>query len=915
MRTVLVSLFLTLALLAGLAGVHAKSGVKSVAAAPTVPPGFINESFIGTGLVLPTAIAFAPGNTVFIAEKRGVVRVWRQGALLAAPFIDVQDDVNSLGDRGLLGVAAHPDFPRTPYVYLLYTYDPPGAPKDGVGARVSRLLRVTAQAENPYVAATGDANRVVILGTNSTLENSGNVGNLDDTEHPACGNGAGFVRDCVPSDADTHSIGTVTFGPDGKLYVGTGDGAGYTTADPRALRALELDSMAGKIFRLDPLTGRGLRDNPFWDGEADSNRSKVLSYGLRNPFRFTVHPRTGVLYTGDVGWATWEEINVGNGKNFGWPCYEGGDQGSARQGQYANNGGTLQRCQQLYAEGEDAVQAPAYAYQHFLISASAAAGGFYAGTAWPAPYRNALFISDYSRNWIKFATFDAEGRATVHDFAASVADRGGPAQVTFGSDGNLYYVALGMISEIRRIRYVPNGNSAPEADIAADVTSGAAPLTVKFSGRGSSDADGQAMSYAWDFGDGGNSTQAEPEHVYTRDGRFTATLTVTDSQGGAGSAQLEIIVGNSRPEFVFTSPGPQSTYYSGEQVGFSVTASDPEDGDVSYLTEYKVLLHHNEHVHFDVASHKGSTGAFIADDHGDNIYYEICAVAYDTLGAASVAKCMDVRPFTVRYTFDTVPSGLQINYGGAAYTTPFTVATITNSKRDLSAPASQNGYEFSAWSTGGARTHTLTIEDGPRTLIAQYKPVAPVAVETQVYLSDLATTYQANGWGPVERDLSNGEAAARDGRVLTINGVQYPKGLGVHALSELRYALDGQYDRFQADVGVDDEVGARGSVVFQVLADGEQLYDSGMVYGYQPAKQVNLNVAGKRELRLLVLTGNGNREQDHADWAAARLIRPASARPDGSVELKAPGKSQPGGNAAFFNPATPFDWRRHWWLR
>jgi PKD repeat protein len=559
------------------------------------------------------------------------------------------------------------------------------------------------------------------------------------------------------------------------------------------------------------------------------------------------------------------------------------------------------------------VQAPAYAYQHFLISASAAAGGFYAGTVWPAPYRNALFISDYNRNWIKYATFDAEGRATVHDFAENVADRGGPAQVTFGSDGNLYYVALGMLSEIRRIRYVPNGNSAPEADIAADKTSGAAPLTVKFSGRGSSDAEGQTLSYTWDFNDGGNSTQAEPEHVFTKNGRFKVTLTVTDPQGNAGSAQLEVIVGNSRPEFVFTSPGPQSTYYSGEQVGFSVTATDPEEGDVSYLTEYKILLHHNEHVHFDQGSHKGSTGTFSAEDHGDNTYYELCAVAYDSLGAASLTKCMDVRPFTVRYTFDTVPSGLQIDYGGKTYTTPFTVATITNSKRDLSAPALQNGYEFSEWSTGGARAHTLTIEDGPRTLIARYKPAVPAPIDTPVYLSDLTPAYQANGWGPVERDLSNGEAGTRDGRTLMINGVQYPKGLGVHALSELRYLLDGQYDSFLADVGVDDEVGMRGSVVFQVFADGEKLYDSGLMFGYQSAKRVKVNVVGKRELRLLVLTGNGNREQDHADWAAARLIRTASPNPAIPVEGTAPAGVQTDGSTASFNWTKPAAWRTYPW--
>ena len=849
-------------------------GARATERAATVPTGFINESFISGGLVLPTAIAFAPGNTVFIAEKRGVVRVWRQGALLDAPFIDLRDEVNNHGDRGMLGLAVHPDFPATPYVYVLYTYDPPGAPVDGVGARVSRLLRVTADAANPYVAATGAGSRVVILGTNSTLENSGNVASNEDAQNVACGRGPGlgeaYVRDCVPSDGDSHSIGTVTFGPDGKLYVGTGDAAGYSAVDARALRSQELDSMAGKIFRLDPITGQGLDDNPFWNGDADSNRAKVLSYGLRNPFRFTIHPQTGELYTGDVGWSTWEELNAGRGKNFGWPCYEGGDNGSLRQGQYANDGGTMARCQQLYAEGEDAVQAPAYAYQHFLVGAAAAAGAFCQSPSWPAQYRGALFFSDYSRNWIKVATFDANGRATVSDFAEAVADRGGPVQVTFGPDGSLYYVALGAVSEVRRMRFVPNGNSSPLADIAANQTSGGAPLTVRFSGLGSSDPDGQPLSYAWDFGDGGKSSQAEPVYTFTREGHFTTRLTVTDPQGAAGSAALEIIVGNSRPDFVFTSPGPQWTYYTGDIVSFSATATDPEDGDVSSLTQWKVLLHHGEHVHFDVSAYRGSVGEFTAVDHGDDTYYEICAVAYDTLGAPSVGKCMDVRPFTVRYTFDTVPSGMQINYGGQTYTTPFTVATITNSKRDLSAPAVQQGYQFSEWSDGGARTHTLTIEDGARTYIARYEALSPGSAP--VYLSDLTPTHAVNGWGPYERDMSNGEIAARDGHTLSIGGVRYAKGLGVHALSELRYALDGRYSRFLADVGVDDEVGNYGSVVFQIFADGVKLFDSGLVHGYQAARHVEVDVSGKSELRLLVLTGDGSRDQDHADWADARLL-------------------------------------------
>jgi glucose/arabinose dehydrogenase len=133
-------------------------------AASTFPAGFVSEVVIGSGLNLPTAIAFAPGNRIYIAEKRGVVRVWQNGQLLPTPFINLEDEVQTYGDRGLLGLAVHPNFPAAPYLYLLYSYDPPGVEKDELGARVSRLLRVTADAANLNVASTAEGSRVVLMG-------------------------------------------------------------------------------------------------------------------------------------------------------------------------------------------------------------------------------------------------------------------------------------------------------------------------------------------------------------------------------------------------------------------------------------------------------------------------------------------------------------------------------------------------------------------------------------------------------------------------------------------------------------------------------------------------------------------------------------------------------------------------------
>src|SRR5690606_35858384 len=274
------------------------------------------------------------------------------------------------------------------------------------------------------------------------------------------------IEDCIPSDDDSHSIGTVLFGTDGSLFFGSGDGSNYVDVDHRALRSQNLDSLAGKILRIDPETGLGLPDNPFYDPACPQcNRSKVYARGLRNPFRFTIHPVTNEPYIGDVGWNNWEEINTGKGANFGWPCYEGGtvsgNEGgnttSRQQGSYATNPSTASACAALYAQGASAVRAPIFAYNHGSDGtgasggASANAGAFYTGAVYPTQYRNALFILDYSRRWIRYLTFNAQGIASVHNFGRESQD--GMVQVVSGPDSNLYVVVMSATgSEVRRIR-------------------------------------------------------------------------------------------------------------------------------------------------------------------------------------------------------------------------------------------------------------------------------------------------------------------------------------------------------------------------------------------------------------------------------------------------------------------------------
>ncbi|MFD2571558.1 NPCBM/NEW2 domain-containing protein [Spirosoma soli] len=148
------------------------------------------------------------------------------------------------------------------------------------------------------------------------------------------------------------------------------------------------------------------------------------------------------------------------------------------------------------------------------------------------------------------------------------------------------------------------------------------------------------------------------------------------------------------------------------------------------------------------------------------------------------------------------------------------------------------------------------------------------------YLSDLNWKTMNNGYGPVEKDRSNGESGASDGRAMSVNGVGYAKGLGVHAPSELTYDLGGRYTNFSTDIGIDDELadGTCGSVEFQVFVDNALVYSSGTMTTTAPTKSVNVNVSGKQTLRLVVTNAGDDNTCDHADWAGARLTGSGSAR-------------------------------------
>ncbi|MFF0021838.1 NPCBM/NEW2 domain-containing protein [Streptomyces sp. NPDC005496] len=165
-------------------------------------------------------------------------------------------------------------------------------------------------------------------------------------------------------------------------------------------------------------------------------------------------------------------------------------------------------------------------------------------------------------------------------------------------------------------------------------------------------------------------------------------------------------------------------------------------------------------------------------------------------------------------------------------------------------------------SPAGARAETVV----PLTASVVVAPPAGVS-----QLGDLPWMSTANGWGPVERNTSNGESAAGDGHPLTIGGVVYAKGLGVHADSAVEYYTGKACERVTADVGVDDEKSSNGSVAFEIWADGTKVASTGVLTTAMPAQSVSADVSGAEVVRLVVTDGGDGIDSDHADWADAEL--------------------------------------------
>jgi len=1030
-------------------------------------PGFADVQVL-TGLTQPTAVEFSSDGRVFVAQKNGIIRVFPSvTASSSTVFADLRTRVHDFWDRGLLGLALHPDFPADGRVYVLYTHD---ATIGGTAPRWGDSC------PNPP-GATVDG--CVVSGRLSVLVASG------DTAGPE----TVLIEDWC-QQYPSHSIGDLRFGEDGALYASGGDGASFNWADygqgggssgspvPRnpcgdppvpvggtptvptaeggALRAQDLRTPAdpttldGAILRLNPDTGAAMAGNPL-AGATDPNAARVIAHGLRNPFRFTMRPGTNEVWTGDVGWSSFEEINriVPSStavRNFGWPCYEGA---TNRPGTYRDTN----ICVGLYGSGGAAAPYFQYAHGQQVANETCSTGSgssitglaFYEGGTYPAQYNGALFFADYSRRCIWVMLPGSNGMPDPATRTAFISSAGAPVQLKIGPGGDLFYVNLSG-GAVHRVRYV-TANQPPVAVIGSTATTGPAPLTVDFDGSASTDPEAGALTYSWDLnGDGvfGDATTAIATQQYQA-GVYTVRLRVTDPAGATGLASVQVEAGstgvqrylsdlpfvsatngwgpverdrsngeqasgdgrpitlngvvyakglgvhaasdvrllvpadctrllaavglddevdafgsvrfevytdatlrfassimsgasttelvdlpvtpgqtlrlvatdggdnidydhadwadarflcgggNTAPTARIDLPTPDTEWTANDVIFFTGRGLDNEEGQLpSAALAWEVVLHHcvtpsecHEHPLRSLAG--VSSGTFEAQDHEYPVLLEIRLSVTDAGGLSDTAS-VTLQPQTTDLTFTTEPSGLELTIGsGTPQTAPFTHRMVVGGQTSVSAPTVQvrdgTSYEFVGWADSPDANRQIVAGSEATTYTARYEAAGQVST---TYLSDLPFVSATNGWGPVERDRSNGEQASGDGRPITLNGVVYAKGLGVHAASDVRLLVPADCTRLLAAVGLDDEVDAFGSVRFEVYTDATLRFASSIMSGASTTELVDLPVTPGQTLRLVATDGGDNIDYDHADWADARFLCGGGAPPNGAPVLTDP---------------------------
>jgi cytochrome c len=575
-------------------------------AAPEAPPDYrFKVEVLAQGMAQPMHLTRLDDGRIFFSEIAGKIKV-------LLPATGKVEDVGSIevttaNENGLLGMALDPAFLQNGWIYLLHS------PKDYPGQILSRYT-ITNNKMDP---ATG---RDLLKWEEQRLE-------------------------CC------HHAGTMRFGPDGCLFISTGDNThpfgdsdSYAPLDERPGRepwdaqksSGNTNDLRGKILRIRP-TPEGSytvpEGNLFKPG-TPLTKPEIYAMGFRNPWRFNVDAATGYVYSGDVGPDAggpseqrgprgYDTVNqVRHAGNYGWPYVRGTEayhefdfitkasgplfdpmkpvntspnNKGARELPPVQDpliwypSGTTEKFPLLGSGGRTACAGPVFHFSEKFRET----GGF------PEFYDNCLIIYDWQRPFQNWARIGKDGKlAELLPFTSALRlaqgnpDGSGrfqikrPVDMTFGSDGALYLLDYGETwgvnpdSQLIRISY-QWGNLVPMAKVAAKNRAGREPLTVQLSSAGSSDRDGDALSYEWRLHPGEKvlGTTPELETVITAPGSYTIELRVNDGKGGLAMATVPVTVGNAPPAVSFDSPQEGDFFTPGKPVAWQVRVKDEEDGE------------------------------------------------------------------------------------------------------------------------------------------------------------------------------------------------------------------------------------------------------------------------------------------------------------------------------------------------
>ncbi|HEV2780332.1 MAG TPA: PQQ-dependent sugar dehydrogenase [Actinophytocola sp.] len=698
-------------------------------AAPMLPSGFLLQDIptgmrpAGPGGDQLTDFAFLPDESFLAIAKQGKV-TWAPGLGQAGePRQIAALPVQGAADLGLVGLAVAPDYPTSRAIYTARSVLTTESPSGSWGQlRLSRWTVTTDTAGIP----TG------LTGEQAVLKLTG--------------------------DMDAHAMTGVIAAEDGTIWLSIGDNADHRRVDTLALRALNLDDPHGKLLHLRP-DGSGVPTNPFYDpADPRATRSLVYASGLRSPFRVSLEPGTGRPLLGDVGWNTFEEIDVvAPGNNYGWPCWEGNEP----TGGYRD----LPQC------AATTTALPAHAYPR-TTGSSVTGGLVYTGTSYPEQYRGRYFFGDYGSRRLWTIGINQLGRLSTqpetdgfgNDIGLPVAFRAMP------TGGDIAYADI-LSGKVRRLVYAP-GNAAPNPVIRTTVD--AATRTVTFDAGESFDPNGDPITFGWAFGDGTTGTGARVTHAYPAGtDSVTVTLTATDSLDASATATATVHPGNHAPALSVWEPDPGKTFAAGEVITATATATDPEDGPLT-VTWSVTTVHCRSvggcHDH-PGAQQQGGNFQLTFDGHAGDTRLEISASATDSRGTTSV-HTFGVRPKQRRITVQSnQPAGFTIG-GEQTDTGLFTVGMTL----PIIAPdAAVDGVAtFDRWGDGGTeRVRELTLPDADQTLTVSY--LTPI---DRRYAGDAAL--QSTLGSPV--GVEQGDASVRWREYQRGRAYWSPAG-GVHAVA------------------------------------------------------------------------------------------------------------------------------------